>query len=118
MELRSTYSRLRMTNADEPYDLMSFAVIWMPLERVCSATSRSPMSIGSMLGTSISGMPRTRNGRSVSMLCLMQSLITGSLRVHMCKYSAKQNKKENVVFQKHADIARRSASLVVRRTII
>lgn len=90
----STYSRLFMINSDDPYDLMSFAVIWIPFEfdRVFSDTNKSPMSMGSMLGMSISGMPFTRNGRNISMLVLIQSFSFGSLFRHMCRYSAATNK--------------------------
>lgn len=55
-----SYWTLFMTKSDGPYALMSLAVMRSPFDVELSDTNRSPRFNGSMLGMSISGMPRAK----------------------------------------------------------
>lgn len=54
-----TYCKFFNLNVEAPKARIFFALIWSPLDRVLSDTSRFPMSIGSILGIAKSDIPLT-----------------------------------------------------------
>lgn len=62
-----------------------------PFDWVFSETRRFPISIGSILGMPKSGIPFTNEGRSVSMLVIMQPFKFGSFLWQTCKKLAAKN---------------------------
>lgn len=84
----STYSIFFNLNNDDPNERTFLADNRNPFDCVLSDTIKSPSIIGSMLGTSISGIPFTRYGLNVSILLTIHPLRFGSLFRHTCRYFA------------------------------
>lgn len=78
------YSTLLMVKSDGPYALISLAVIRRPFDVELSDTSKSPRFSGSILGKSISGMPRAKDGRKNSVLLFTHCANCGSFLRHTC----------------------------------
>lgn len=89
-----SYCMFLILNVDAPWARMFLAVICRPpLARVFSETSKLPMSMGSILGISNSGIPLTSDGRSFSILVTIHAFKSGSLLWQMCNTSARQRRK-------------------------